>query len=109
MNYKTLVFNAECESGKVTVNGAEVPGATILSAGQEKSQGAAIFSAGSVFYIAVPLNTLDALIDLVGQLADAVANGVLPSNTGGPITAGTFTADLQKVKQDLQKLKGAKQ
>ena len=106
---KTLVFSAECENGQVTVNGAPVPGAVVLSAGAAKSQGAALFSGASVFYIAVPMDTLDSLIDLVSQLADAVKNGVLASNAGGAITAPTFTAGLEQVKQNLQNLKGAKQ
>lgn len=106
---KTQVFNAACENGQVTVNGVPVPGAVVLSAGAAKSQGAALFSGPSVFYIAVPMDTLDSLIDLVSQLADAVKNGVLASNAGGAITAPTFAAGLEQVKQNLQTLKGAKQ
>lgn len=106
---KTQVFNAVCENGQVTVNGAPVPGAVVLSAGAAKSQGAAVFSGPSVFYIAVPMDTLDSLIDLVGQLADAVKNGVLASNGGGAITSPTFATGLEQVKQNLQTLKGAKQ
>ena len=106
---KTQVFNAACENGQVTVNGVPVPGAVVLSAGAAKSQGAALFSGPSVFYIAVPMDTLDSLIDLVSQLADAVKNGVLASNAGGAITAPTFAAGLEQIKQNLQTLKWAKQ
>ncbi len=109
MSLKTLAFDANCENGKVTVNGANVPGAVVLSSGKAKSRGMAVFSGDKVFYVAVPMATLDSLIDLVGTLAGTVASGVLASNGGGPITSGTFAADLQKIKQDLQALKGAKQ
>ena len=105
MSYKTKVFNAACESGKVTVNGAEVPGAVIVSAGQAKSQGVALFCGPDVVYVAVPVDTLKTLIGFVGDLATAVASGVLPANVGGPITSGTFAADLAQIKQACEKLK----
>lgn len=106
MNYKTKVLSAACEGGKVTVNGAEVPGARVLSAGQAKSQGVAVFCGPDVVYVAVPVDTLKTLIGFVGDLAQAVASGVLASNAGGPITSGSFQADLAQVKQALNDLKG---
>lgn len=107
MSYKTKAFSAACESGKVTVNGAEVPDAVIVSAGKAKSQGVAIFSGAEVFYIAVPVETLSQLIELTAQLAQTVASGVLPSNGGGAITSGSFSADLAQLKSTLNNLKGA--
>ena len=106
---KTMALTATCKNGKVTVNGAEVPGAVILPAGKAKSNGMAILSGEKVFYIAVPVDTLADLIDLVGTLADTVASGVLPSNGGGAITSGTFAADLAQIKTQLTQLKGAMQ
>lgn len=109
MNCKTKAINAACESGKVSVNGAEVPGTVVLSAGQAKSQGVALFSGADVFYVAVPVDTLSQLIDLTAQLAQAVASGVLSGNGGGPITSGNFAADLAQLKSALTELKGAMQ
>ena len=106
MNCKTKAINAACESGTVTVNGVVVPEAVIVSAGQAKSQGVALFSGADVFYVAVPVETLSQLIDLTAQLAQAVSSGVLSANAGGPITSGSFAADLAKLKASLDELKG---
>lgn len=106
---KTIVLMAECENGKVTVNGAEIPGAVILPAGKAKSTGMAVLSGKNAFYVAVPMDTLSSLIDLVGTLAETVASGVLPSNSGGAITSGSFAADLAQIKTQLTQLKGAMQ
>ena len=109
MNFKSRAINAVCENGKVSVNGAEVPGAVILSAGQARSQGFAIFSGPDVFYVAVPIKTLSSLIDLTAQLTQAVASGVLASNGGGPITSSSFSADLAQLQSALNELEGAMQ
>lgn len=106
MNCKTKAINAACESGTVTVNGVVVPEAVIVSAGRAKSEGVAFFSGEKVFYVAVPVETLSQLIGLTAQLAQAVSSGVLPSNAGGPITSGSFAADLAKLKASLDELKG---
>lgn len=109
MNSKTKVISATCESGKVFVNGAEVPQAVVLSAGQEKSTGCAIFSAENVFYVAIPVATLTKLIELLSTLIDTLSSGVLPKNGGGPITADTFSAGLTALKVALMQLKGGMQ
>lgn len=106
MNCKTKAINAACESGTVTVNGVVVPEAVIVSAGQAKSQGVALFSGEKVFYVAVPVETLSRLIDLTAKLTQAVSSGVLSANAGGPITSGSFAADLAKLKASLDELKG---
>ena len=89
----------------VKIDGVELPGAVILSAGQADSQGAAIISGGDVFYVAVPMGTLSQLIGLVGTLAQTVASGVLAGNAGGAITSPTFAADLAQLKAQLDQLK----
>lgn len=109
MNSKSKAINAVCENGKVTVNGAEVPGAVVVSAGQAKSEGVAIFSGPDVFYVAVPVQTLVQLIELTARLAQTVASGVLSGNGGGAITSGSFAADLAQLKSALNELKGAMQ
>ena len=106
MNCKTKAINAACESGKVTVNGVVVPEAVIVSSGQAKSQGVALFSGADVFYVAVPVETLSQLIDLTAKLTQAVSSGVLSANAGGPITSGSFAADLAQLKASLDELKG---
>lgn len=105
MSSKTKVFKATCAGGVVKIDGVELPGAVILSAGQADSQGAAIISGGNAFYVAVPIGTLSQLIALVAQLAQTVSTGVLPSNGGGSITSGTFAADLLQLKTQLDQLK----
>lgn len=105
MSLKTRVLNAACKSGKVTINGVELPGAVICSAGQAQSQGLAILCGAEAFYIAVPIDTLSKLIELVAQVTQTVSTGVLPSNGGGNITSGTFAADLMLLKTQLDQLK----
>lgn len=80
-----------------------------MSAGQEKSAGCAIFSAGNVFYVAIPVATLTKLIELLSTLIDTLSSGVLPKNGGGPITSDSFSAGLAALKAELIKLKGAMQ
>ena len=109
MSSKTKVFNATCKSGTVTINGAELPGAGIYSAGKAQSQGLAILSGGNAFYIAVPIDTISQLIALVSQMAQTVSTGVMPSNGGGSITSGTFATDLLQLKTRLDQLKEAMQ
>ena len=109
MSYKTKAIRATCEGGKVFVSGAEVPQAVILSAGQAKSQGCAVFSGGNVFYVAIPVETLTQLIGLVSTLADTLSAGIMASNGGGPITSATFAAELAGLKTELNKLKGGMQ
>lgn len=109
MNCKTKVISATCEGGRVFINGAEVPQAVILSAGQAKSTGCAVFSAENVFYVAVPVGTLTQLIGLVANLADTLTSGILASNGGGNITSGTFAAELARLKAELNNLKGGMQ
>lgn len=106
MSGKTKVFKATCVDGTVQIDGVELPGAVILSAGQADSQGAAIISGKDAFYVAVPIDTLGVLIELVAQLAQTVSSGVLPSNGGGAITSGTFSTDLMNLKNKLDVLKG---
>lgn len=91
------------------MNGAEVPQAVVLPAGQGKSTGCAIFSAENVFYVAIPVETLTQLIGLVSTLTDTLSAGIMASNTGGPITSATFAADLAELKAQLNKLKGGMQ
>ena len=109
MSYKTKAINATCEGGKVFVDGVEVPHAVILSAGQKKSQGCAIFSASDVFYVCVPVETLKELINIVVKMTDKLSSGVLASNGGGNITSPTFSEDLSALKTELNNLKGAMQ
>lgn len=109
MNCKTKAISATCEEGKVFINGAEVPQAVILSAGQAKSTGCAVFSGPDVFYVAVPVGTLNQLIGLMTALTDTLTSGILASNTGGPITSGSFAAELAQLKAELNSLKGGMQ
>lgn len=109
MNYKTKTISATCEGGKVFVEGQEVPQAVILSAGQAKSAGCAVFSGSDVFYVAVPVDTLTQIISLVSNLTDTLSAGIMASNGGGPITSDSFSAGLAALKVELIKLKGAMQ
>ena len=47
----TVAFDASCENGKVIANGAEVPGAVVLSSGKAKSNGMAILSGDKAFML----------------------------------------------------------
>ena len=106
MSSTTNVFEAACKSGQVTINGVKLPGAKIISAGQAQSQGIAILCGGNAFYVAIPVDTLKTLIALVSTMSEKIVAGINPSNAGGPITSGTFAADLAQIKVQLEALKG---
>lgn len=104
MSLKTIVCKASCKSNTVTVDGVELPGAEILSAGQAQSQGIAILCGGDAFYVAIPKETLAQLISLMRTLVQTVQTGILPSNGGGAIVDGTFATQLAALKQQLDTL-----
>lgn len=106
---KTKVFKASCKNKQVTINGTQVPGALIASAGVAESEGFLIFCGPDAVYVAVPVESMKQIITLTADLADKVASGVLASNAGGNITSPTFSAELTQIKNQFEKLKEALQ
>ncbi len=106
MRAKTIVVKATAASGKVTTEGGAVSGAEILSQGNMPSEGVLIISGDKVFYIAIPIESIKSILDLIGQVATVAASGILPSNAGGDITSSTFASQMAALAAQAQALKG---
>lgn len=105
----TKVFEASCSLDNVSVEGNVIPEVKILSAGKSLSNGLLIVNGADKIYIAIPIDSIKSFIDNVSNLIDTLSSGILPSNSGGQITSGTFTSDLAAIKSALTTLKGALQ
>lgn len=105
MRPKTIVIKATAANGKITAENGAVNEAEILSQGTAKSEGVLIISGDKVFYIAIPIESIKNILDLIGQAADLAASGILPSNEGGNITSSTFAAQMQALAQQAHTLK----
>ncbi|WP_424244956.1 hypothetical protein Dip510_000064 [Elusimicrobium posterum] len=101
----TKVIKATAQNGKVFTEGKEVPAAHILSAGAAPSNGVLILNNLEKVYIAMPMQSIESLIDAVADLATAVGDNVETANSGGPV-APTLKAAMQKAVQELNELKG---
>ena len=102
---KTKIFNATAKDGKVSVNGQEVPQVNILSQGNAASSGIMILNGTDKVYITIPVESLKQILDLVINLANSAASGILAENGGGTITTPTFTADMADIAQSAAELK----
>lgn len=102
---KTKIFNATAKDGKVSVNGQEVPDTVILSQGKAASGGIMILNGTDKVYIAIPVESLKQILDLVINLANSAASGILAENGGGTITTPAFAADMADIAQSAAELK----
>lgn len=99
------VFTATAEGHKVFVNGQEVPQVNILSQGKAASSGIMILNGTDKVYIAIPVDNLKQILDLVINLANSAASGILAENGGGSITTPTFAADMADIALSAAELK----
>lgn len=106
---ETKVIDASCASDVVSINGQTISDVKILSAGKSSSSGILIINGNDKIYVAIPIDSIKSFIDNVNNLIDKLSSGILPSNSGGQITSGSFTSDLAAVKSALTTLKGALQ
>lgn len=74
------IFNADCKSGIVYVNGKVVDGVEIASQGQAASKGFMFLNGEKKVYFAVPIESLKEILDLLRELSVIVSSGVLPTN-----------------------------
>lgn len=99
------IFKATCKSKQVLLDNTVVPNCPILGGGGDSSGWLVIADAEFVY---LP-NTTPDVSELISHTMNAlqvIASGVLKSNAGGDITTANFSADLLKVRSDLEKLRG---
>lgn len=99
------IFKSKCKNKQVLLNNAVVPNCPILGEGGDSSGWLVIADAEFVY---LPKTTPD-ISEFIGHAMNAlqvIASGVLKSNAGGDITTANFSADLLKVRSDLEKLRG---
>ena len=106
---ETKIIEATCTADVVKIDGQDITDVKILSAGKTASSGILIINGDDKTYIAIPIDSIKSFIDNVNNLIDKLSTGILASNSGGPITLGSFTSDLASVKSALTTLKGALQ
>lgn len=114
----TKILQASAEKSKVQVKAGIIKDCQILSAGIEKSKGIVILNENEKVYIAMPIESIKSVLDLITKLADIANNlasklsaDIMPSNQGGPV-APQLAADMSilqsqisQYKSELSKLK----
>lgn len=103
------IFNADCKSGIVYVNGKVIDGVEIASQGQAASKGFMFLNGEKKVYFAVPIESLKEILDLLRELSGIVSSGVLPKNGGGDITAPDFASAMAALSEKAKALKEALQ
>lgn len=102
-----IVLDAICVNEFVKINNdIVVPETSILSDGKASSTGILIINDEKKIYIAIPIDSIKAIIDNISSLCDILSTGILASNGGGAITSPTFTTNLTALKNTLTALKG---
>lgn len=99
------ILEATAENGEVKVVAGTVSGCRILSAGKAKSSGVILLIKGQKVYVAIPMDSISKILDLMADLANKVGSGVVASNAGGPV-APDLMASMQSVAQEIKQLKG---
>ena len=102
----TKILKAEAENGKVTVTAGEVPQAQILSAGKAKSNGILLISEDQKVYIALPMESISQILDLLKESLNKITVASLGVPTQGWATTPTLPTDLTAVIQQISDLKG---
>lgn len=107
------ILEATCENGQVTAEGAQVPGATVLSEGVGASEGALLMEGDKKLYVtsnATDLKTtiekVIAAINKIGTTLTAIGAGMTGPTTAPPGTLGADVAELTQIATELETLKG---
>jgi hypothetical protein len=100
------VFQGECESDSVKIEGLEVE-ATILSKGKGESQGLALIDGEKVVYLASSFKDIEDLIDKMGEILDQVVTCLsgIDGATNAPGAQAANIAQVTAKKAELLQLK----
>jgi hypothetical protein len=118
----TKIFQAKAQNGKVSITDSitdavtdkvsnevcvKVPNADILSAGKAASKGILIISEDKKVYIALPMDSISKILDLLETAISKIVADVpitIAPNTGAVVAAALY-ADMQPVINQIKQLK----
>lgn len=109
-------FKATCDaSGKVFVEGYQIPEALLLSAGKAESQGTLFVDGELAVYLPIVFTDLETTLDKISQSLAQIASALTtvdakPTGGTGSATVATVTsqvAQINTLKSELDALKGA--
>jgi hypothetical protein len=101
---KMIILEAIAEKGQVKTEGGKVPDAIIMSNGAAASKGFLFLHGNKAIYVALPMDTMTQILDLIKSLAQKVGADVAASNGGGPI-APALAADMEALSAEVEQLK----
>ena len=101
----TKILIATAENGKVSVESGKVPEANILSAGKAKSNGILMISEEQKFYIALPMESITQILELLNDALSKINMASLGVPTQGWASPPTLPTDLAAVIQQISQLK----
>ena len=102
----TKILVATAENGKVSIEAGQVPDAKILSAGKAKSNGILIISEDNKVYIAIPMDSIGKILDLLKTALETITATSLGTPTQGWSVAPTLPTELVETIQAISDLKG---